>query len=191
MAFGHQKQTPQIFKARSNKNQPSCSSFPCRFFQYGVERKDSNDTWMEGCSKRDQLCAIRSLSSTTGGDSGGTATSWNAADSIDKTFLVAASDSLVLPPFLEERVTEPAALDELLLSIDSRKFSLERDGADAITELNTPDSLKLWIMTWRAVHKEMSLERKKKFNYFVSPLTVWRFLNRFLCLESVTKSINL
>lgn len=146
---------------------------------------------MEGCSKRDQLCAIRSLSSTTGGDSGGTATSWNAADSIDKTFLVAASDSLVLPPFLEERVTEPAALDELLLSIDSRKFSLERDGADAITELNTPDSLKLWIMTWRAVHKEMSLERKKKFNYFVSPLTVWRFLNRFLCLESVTKSINL
>jgi len=140
------------------------------------ERKDGNDTWMEGCSERDQLCEMKSLSSTSGGDSGGTATSWNAADSIDRTFLVAAWDSLILPAFLEERVTEPVALDELLLSIDSRKFSLERDGADAMTELKTPDSLKLWTMTWRPVHKEMSLERKRKLNYFVGPLTIRRFL---------------
>lgn len=146
---------------------------------------------MEGCLKRDQLCEIRSLSSTPGGDSGGTATSWNAADLIDKTFLVAAWDSLFLPAFLEERVTEPAALDELLLSIDSRKFSLERDGADAMTELKTPDSLKLWIMTWRPVHKEMSLERKKKLNYFVSPLTVWKILNRFQYFKICKKYINL
>lgn len=53
---------------------------------------------------------------------------------------------MVLPTFLEVEgrvVTEATALDELLLSIDSRKFSLESDGADAMTELKTPDSLKL------------------------------------------------
>jgi hypothetical protein len=39
---------------------------------------------------------------------------------------------------------------------------LEIFGADAITELNTPDSLKLWIMTWTQVHQEMSLKIPKK-----------------------------
>jgi hypothetical protein len=46
----------------------------------------------------------------------------------------------------------------LLLSIECKNFSLEIFGADAITELNTPDSLKLWIMTWTQVHQEMSLK---------------------------------
>jgi len=122
---------------------------------------------------------MRSLSSTTGGDSGGTATSWNAADSTDRAFRVAAWDSLVLPTFLEGRVTEAETLEELLLSIDSRKFSLESDGADAMTELKTPDSLKLWIMTWRRpVH--IGVLKKIKLNYFVDPWTIWNFLKRCL-----------
>lgn len=125
---------------------------------------------------------MRPLLSNPGGDSGGTATWWNATDSIDKAFLVAAWDSLVLPTFLEVEgrvVTEATALDELLLSIDSRKFSLESDGADAMTELKTPDSLKLWIMTWRRpVH--IGVLKKIKLNYFVDPWTIWNFLKRCL-----------
>lgn len=112
----------------------------------------------EGCSDFDQESELRSISSTPGGDNGGTATSWNEEDSISKTFLTVAWDSLVLPAFLEGRDTEATALDELLLSIDCKKLSLESVGADAMTELKTPDSLKLCTMTWREIHQEMSLE---------------------------------
>lgn len=87
------------------------------------------------------------LSSITGGDNGGTATSWNSATSISKVFLAVALLSLLLLIFLDGWDSEAEALEELLLSIVAKNFSFERVvGADAITELKTPDSLSPCIM---------------------------------------------
>lgn len=89
------------------------------------------------------------LKSITGGANGGTANSWNSATSTSKVFLAVALFSLFLPIVLDGWDTEAVALEELLLSIVAKNFSFESVvGADAITELKTPDSLSPWIMAW-------------------------------------------
>jgi len=127
--------------------------------RYGISTYERR---RKGGLETDHECEMRLLSSTTpGGDCGGTANSWNTEDSRSKTFLAVACDSLVLPTFLDGRDKEATALVELLLSIECKNFSLESDGADAMTELNTPDSLKLCIMTCRQIHWEMNLKLRK------------------------------
>jgi len=88
--------------------------------------------------------------SNPGGESGGTAASWDTTVvSKPKTFLAVAWFSLLLMVFLDCIDSEATVLEELLLSTDARNLSRESVvGADWITELKTPDSLKPWIMAW-------------------------------------------
>lgn len=86
-----------------------------------------------------------------GGDKGGIAEWWESSSVISKTFLAVAWDSPLLPIFLEEMTPDAISLEELLLSMDFKKLSFDTLVciADSITELKTPDSLRLWIMTCR------------------------------------------
>lgn len=86
-----------------------------------------------------------------GGDKGGIAKGWESNSVISKTFLPFVWVSLLLPIFLEEITPDDSTLEELLLSTDFKKLSFETLVfiADAIVVLKTPDSLRLWIITWR------------------------------------------
>lgn len=85
-----------------------------------------------------------------GGDNGGTAALWDAASAISNAFRAVAWDSLLLPNFRDGRDSEATALDELVLPMVDKNLSFDRVvGADAITELKTPDSLKPWMMAWK------------------------------------------
>lgn len=88
-------------------------------------------------------------SCSPGGDKGGIAEGWEAASSISKIFLAVAWDSPMLPIFLEVITSDVIALEELLLSMDFKKLSLDTLVciAEMITEWKVPDSLRPWIMT--------------------------------------------
>lgn len=98
----------------------------------------------------DQAYQLSSICSIAGGDNGGTASSWDAADSMSKIFLTVACCSLPILESLEGSDPEAEVLVELLLSIDFKNFSFESFGADAMTELKTPDSLKPCMMAYWA-----------------------------------------
>lgn len=84
-----------------------------------------------------------------GGDNGGTASSWELAilsTANSKAFLAVEW----VPIFLVDGSDlDASAFDELLLSMDAKNFFFDKDcGADAMIELNTPDSFRPWMMTW-------------------------------------------
>lgn len=104
---------------------------------------------MQQQSRKDNYQASIAIAlSISGGEIGGTAASWYTDDEVSKAFLEVAWDTLSLPSFLEGRDCEDTALVELLLLIDAKNSSFEvvDAWADVITDLNTPASLKPWII---------------------------------------------
>lgn len=92
--------------------------------------------------------------SRPGGDNGGIAEKCKSSVT-SKTLLTVAWDTTPPTPiFLEENTVDVFSLDELVLSTDFKKLFIDEVvwAAFAITEIKTPDSLKLWIITCKDHH---------------------------------------
>ena len=69
--------------------------------------------------------------------------------SMSRDFLAADWETLSLPIFLESSNLDMEALEELLLSMDAKKLSFDRDPwAEAMMDLKMPDSLNPWMIVW-------------------------------------------
>lgn len=109
-----------------------------------------NKFWQwQGVRSDNLICSDAQTVPGPGGDNGGMAEGKESSMN-SKTLLVSAWNSLPAPIFLEF-IPDVIVLDELLLSTDFKKssFVLLSWEALAIKELKAPDSLKLWMITWK------------------------------------------
>lgn len=154
------KVSDQIRKKELNRNDVATSLF-CHWSpktkESSLNRNSSNNQLIDSL-----ICFTKRSLYGPGGDSGGMAETREAVVSASKIFHALPCDCMLLPNFLDGRDSEATALDELVLMIEDENLSLATDaGADAITELKTPDPRKPCIIACSRRGYNGGLQKKK------------------------------